>query len=63
MLFQLTAPLREPTATHYIGSIMRLFQLTAPLREPTSRGFITIYEADWFQLTAPLREPTPSALT
>ena len=36
MLFQLTAPLREPTAVSKSSSYEAAFQLTAPLREPTA---------------------------
>ena len=40
MLFQLTAPLREPTLISMTRAYVHLmFQLTAPLREPTSESY------------------------
>ena len=56
-MFQLTAPLREPTTVDALDSGLTRFQLTAPLREPTivlAIGRVVSV----FQLTAPLREPT-----
>ena len=37
MMFQLTAPLREPTLYTRMGVVSTAFQLTAPLREPTRK--------------------------
>ena len=58
-LFQLTAPLREPTNGELRFVDKRLpFQLTAPLREPTAVVVNVRMPESPFQLTAPLREPT-----
>ena len=57
-MFQLTAPLREPTPFTMRYTTTTLFQLTAPLREPTGSIASVAKMNTPFQLTAPLREPT-----